>query len=536
MSHVKKNVKSETVLENTSDIDFNSLKNADGKLSIFEDFVPMSNFRYYFSGFVSGMEKLGLWLGSFCVDIGRAFVNLFVGLTKIIVGIFVGIYKFFTVKIFRYFKEDDVYGKMSYVFMGTSSLANRQYVNGILYVLFEIVFIIYMVFTGGRDLYNLAGPGLVGPTDWVDDLGIHHTIPGDNSIRCLILGIIAVIFILAFIYIWYRNINAAHSNTIVRYGNLYSKGYKEVSKLFECDNLDYLANQVRVNKNGKVKRLFCINNDKYFRNNLNLTKQASSLISYKNFNNLYYEVPLIYREFFKKHEQQKVNLLNENVFESLVSHIKIKFKLAVQDSSKLNSIKSTFTPEQHNAFLMLINSLKDKEFELGEKLTINDLYKEVVYKYLSDELKKVNINNDILMAYNFNFKYIYKLDKSSYKDLYDKFNVIKLEVEPLIEKFNKLLKSNNIEADFNVRDLLKDKFFNINDIKENNVILLKNSLLDQIAEYKEGILQKLSNKDILDGLDFNNLKYKVKLYFDKQSTFLKLKGLLSFDSNVGESL
>ena len=118
--------------------------------------------------------------------------------------------------------------------MGTSSLANRQYVNGILYVLFEIVFIIYMVFTGGRDLYNLAGPGLVGPTDWVDDLGIHHTKTGDNSIRCLILGIIAVIFVLAFIYIWYRNINAAHNNSIVRKGNKYFDGYElpKESKFF----------------------------------------------------------------------------------------------------------------------------------------------------------------------------------------------------------------------------------------------------------------------------------------------------------------
>lgn len=297
MSPVKKNVKSETVLENTSDIDFNSLKNADGKLSIFEDFVPMSNFRYYFSGFVSGMKKLGLWLGSFCVDIGRAFVNLFVGLTKIIVGIFVGIYKFFTVKIFRYFKEDDVYGKMSYVFMGTSSLANRQYVNGILYVLFEIVFIIYMVFTGGRDLYNLTGPGLVGPTDWVDDLGIHHTIPGDNSIRCLILGIIAVIFILAFIYIWYRNINAAHNNSIVRKGNKYFDGYKTIKEYFNDDKIDVFANAVKVKINGKVKRNFCLSVDSYLRKEVGFTKEASSLVCYSNFANLFKDHQNLYRAY-----------------------------------------------------------------------------------------------------------------------------------------------------------------------------------------------------------------------------------------------
>lgn len=77
MSPTKKNEKSATVLENSSDIDFNSLKNADGKLSIFEDFVPMSNFKYYLTGFVSMMKKLGVWLGSLCVDVGRAFFKSF---------------------------------------------------------------------------------------------------------------------------------------------------------------------------------------------------------------------------------------------------------------------------------------------------------------------------------------------------------------------------------------------------------------------------------------------------------------------------
>lgn len=517
----------------SSHIDQNALK----QMSISEEFEPMSWYQIFFNGLLNSIIKISKFLWSIILDVCRALLNIVIGIVKIFVGIFVGIYKFFTIKIYRYFKEDDVYGKISYVVMGTSSLAHRQYLNGILYIAFEVFYIVYMILTGANDLVKMSGPGIQGPHLVTNPItGVETIAPGDNSILCLILGIIAILFTLIFVYIWYRNINAAHNNTIVRYGNLYSKGYKEVNELFNQDKIDYLANQVRVSKNGKVRRLFCINNDKYFRENLDLTKQASSLISYKNFNNLFYEIPLIYREFFKNYEVENKDLINDDMFETLIRHIKIRFKLKVVDSNSIKNIISSLTPEQEYDFKNLMKEVNSKKFELGEKLTVNDLYKEEVYKYLKEKVDLLGINNEVLMAYNFTFKYYFDLDKLSYNDLYEKFNLVKIELNPVVNAFKKLLKENNIEADFDFRDVLKDKFFAINNLKENNVILLKNDLLEKINEYKGNILTDLSSDTILDGLTFDNFSYKVKLFFDKKSTFLKLKGLLDFDSNISELL
>ena len=517
----------------SSHIDQNALK----QMSISEEFEPMSWYQIFFNGLLNSIIKISKFLWSIILDVCRALLNIVIGIVKIFVGIFVGIYKFFTIKIYRYFKEDDVYGKISYVVMGTSSLAHRQYLNGILYIAFEVLYIVYMILTGANDLVRMSGPGIQGPHLVTNPItGVETIAPGDNSILCLILGIIAILFTLVFAYIWYRNINAAHNNTIVRYGNLYSKGYKEVNELFNQDKIDYLANQVRVLNNGKVRRLFCLNNDKYFRENLNLTKQASSLISYKNFNNLFYEIPLIYLEFFKNYKIENKNYINENMFEILVKHIKVKFKLNVVNSNTFKNIISSLTEKQEYDFKNLIKEVNSKEFELNDKLTVNDLYKQEVYHYLKEKVNLLGINDEILMLYNFTFRYYFNLDKLAYDDLYKKFNLVKIELTPIIKVFVKLLKTNNIEADSNFRNVLKDKFLGINNIKENKVILLKKDLLEKINEYKKNILTNLSSETILDGLNFDNFKYKSKLYFDKKSTFLKLRSLLNFDSNISDLL
>lgn len=539
MSPTKKNEKSATVLENSSDIDFNSLKNADGKLSIFEDFVPMSNFKYYLTGFVSMMKKLGLWLGSLCVDVGRAFLNLFVGLAKIIVGIFVGIYKFFTVKIFRYFKEDDAFGRLSYIFMGTSSLANRQFVNGFLYIGFEILFIVYMVLQGGFDLYLLSGPGLTGPTDIENPVtGIIQTIPGDNSIQCLILGIIAVIFVLLFIYVWYRNINAAHNNSIVRKGNKYFDGYKAVKELLKDENLDTFANVTKVKANGKVKRRFCLSVDSYLKKQVGLSKEASSLICYSDFAKLFRDYPSLYKAYFinsglkgsqkptkdfykdylaykdhvfdyfeAKESLGDINFADYLTFKVNIKHDKKSSLLKIRSYSKVDSSigetlfnvycdflkyyeKELFYKEKTNLIKSTLlvgveDFYKTISSSFAEKITIEN-YKDILQflRFEKNSLKFVNLNTTILKLES-----DYALTREEAKEAALSFvNYIKYREEVFLnnDRYNDLLMS-NVEVNFKSfykKYLLKNNLaiplFNVeNDLVNVLNIFLNNDLNDK---------------------------------------------------------
>lgn len=363
----------------SNDIDFKSLEKGE-ELSIFNDFVPLSPIKYYFNGFVDACVKAGKWLFSFVIDVCRAFLSIFIGIYKIIKGIFIGVYNFFSIKIYRYFKEDDIWGKLSYVFLGTSSLANKQYVNGFLYVLTEILYIVYMVLTGGRDLYRLSGPGIEGPETTTDIFGVTVTVGHDNSVVCLILGIIAVVITLLFVYIWYRNINAAHSNTIVRFGNRYFDGYKTVKEYFKDDKIDAFAYATVIKPNGHLSK---VGHDSYFRKEVGFTKETSSVICYKNFTKMFKDVPELYKlyflsqgitsrtnptkEFYLSYNKFKDNLFNEMTTKNITNEI---------------SLNDIFTFKPHFKF-----DKKSITFRIQGKFKVDSTVAETLFNVYCDFLK-----------------------------------------------------------------------------------------------------------------------------------------------------
>ncbi|MCR5154021.1 MAG: hypothetical protein K6B75_04145, partial [Lachnospiraceae bacterium] len=68
------------------------------------------------------------------------------------------------------FKDGDWATRISFVIMGFGNLVRGQVLRGILFFLFEIVFILYMVFFGGYYISMLPSLGLVGPGNKYNEL------------------------------------------------------------------------------------------------------------------------------------------------------------------------------------------------------------------------------------------------------------------------------------------------------------------------------------------------------------------------------
>lgn len=141
---------------------------------------------------------------------------------------FVGIPLFFKkigIAIARFFKKvgilvkDDVldvintwrFGdwktRTSYGVMGFGNLTRKQYGRGLLFLVFEIIFIAFMVLWGGSMVAQLPSLGTQGATmeedpDWGVPVKVYH----DNSFKILLYGILTVIFIIAFLYTWRLNL------------------------------------------------------------------------------------------------------------------------------------------------------------------------------------------------------------------------------------------------------------------------------------------------------------------------------------------
>ncbi len=105
------------------------------------------------------------------------------------------------------FVNGDWKTRVSYLVMGFGSIARGQILRGLLFLIFEVVFIGYMILSGGYWLSMLPSLGKQGPTeayDWILDT---YTVQyHDNSFRILLYGVLTIFFIVAFIYTWRVNV------------------------------------------------------------------------------------------------------------------------------------------------------------------------------------------------------------------------------------------------------------------------------------------------------------------------------------------
>ena len=105
------------------------------------------------------------------------------------------------------FAHGDWKTRTSFVVMGFGNLARGQILRGLLFLLFEIVFIGYMVLTGGYWLSMLPSLGKEGPTETYNEIyDIFTTTYHDNSFKILLYGVLTIFFIIAFVYTWRQNI------------------------------------------------------------------------------------------------------------------------------------------------------------------------------------------------------------------------------------------------------------------------------------------------------------------------------------------
>ena len=151
-------------------------------------------------------QKFLYKLTSFFASIPRAIGNFFLSIGLFLKNIFVGIGKEFS-DIATTFVKGDWKTKTSYLVMGFGSIARGQVLRGLLFLLFEIVFIFYMITAGGYWMSMLPSLGKVGPHEEYNAvLDAYTRVYGDNSFKILLYGVLTIFFIIAFLYTWRLNV------------------------------------------------------------------------------------------------------------------------------------------------------------------------------------------------------------------------------------------------------------------------------------------------------------------------------------------
>ncbi len=107
--------------------------------------------------------------------------------------------------------------RLSFAVMGFGQIARGQIGKGIVYMLTQLLFILYLLFFGGRYIGHLfsgnLGNNLAGER-WNEELQIFEKIKGDNSFLILLYGVVSLVLVALFLVVWYMQIKGNHENDL----------------------------------------------------------------------------------------------------------------------------------------------------------------------------------------------------------------------------------------------------------------------------------------------------------------------------------
>ncbi len=161
------------------------------------EYLKMSPPQRLWFNFKAFFKRLPLSFAAFFKAIPKRLYRLWLA--------FAGIF----LNIGRAAKDGDWKTRTSFAVMGFGLIARRQYLRGILYLVFEALFILYMVFFGWKYLAKLGSLGEVACVEeWDDALGAFTYKFYDNSLLILLYSLLTIFIMAGFVYMWYQNVKA----------------------------------------------------------------------------------------------------------------------------------------------------------------------------------------------------------------------------------------------------------------------------------------------------------------------------------------
>ena len=113
-----------------------------------------------------------------------------------------GIANYF-INTYEIFISGDWKTKLSYFVMGFGHLSRKSYIKGFMYLLYEIIFIFFMVSIGVPAMMRIGTFGYVAQTTYIHPTyAIEVSEFKDDSLLILLNFVIALIFIAVLIFLW----------------------------------------------------------------------------------------------------------------------------------------------------------------------------------------------------------------------------------------------------------------------------------------------------------------------------------------------
>ena len=109
-------------------------------------------------------------------------------------------------------KNGDTMVKLSAVVMGLGNMAHKQVTKGVLFLVAEVAYIVFMVAVGFHNLAMLPGLGSVEQQEyWNEELQIFEYTQGDRSILILLYGLATILLTGVMFWIWRGTLKSGYA-------------------------------------------------------------------------------------------------------------------------------------------------------------------------------------------------------------------------------------------------------------------------------------------------------------------------------------
>jgi len=142
---------------------------------------------------------------------------------------------------FQAFKKGDLITKLSLVVFGLGNLMNKQIARGIIFLALEIGYLAYMIGFGFSAIGDFITLGtLTQGQVYNATLGIYEYSKGDNSMLCLLYGVITLVLTLAAVFVAFMSCKSAFCTQFRKEKGMKIPSFKDDIRSIREENLHVL--------------------------------------------------------------------------------------------------------------------------------------------------------------------------------------------------------------------------------------------------------------------------------------------------------
>lgn len=139
------------------------------------------------------------------------------------------------------FKKGDIMTKLSFIVFGLGNIVNKQIVRGLIFLAIEVLYFVYLFTFGIGAIGDFITLGTVEQGQVYNEaLGIYEYSTGDNSMLCLLYGVITFVLTAAVIFVACMSAKSAYCTQVRKEKGQHLPGFMDDIRSLREENLHAL--------------------------------------------------------------------------------------------------------------------------------------------------------------------------------------------------------------------------------------------------------------------------------------------------------